>query len=82
LKWFRKPSKNKNVEEIYERCVICGELTEVLRETPINERDFYVVGCGQLCFTCYRRTGEDPELQITDASMECLLDCCRKDTQK
>ena len=63
MKWFRKPSKNKNVEEIYERCVICGELTEVLRETSI-------------------RTGEDPELQITDASMEHLLDCCRKDTQK
>ena len=78
MKWFRKPSKNENVEEIYERCVICGELTEVLRETPINERDFYVVGCGQLCFDCYRKTCEASELQNADV----MLVRCGKDKPK
>lgn len=81
MKWFRKPSKKAEIIEEYERCAICGELTNVRRETPIDQRDFYVVGCGQLCFDCHRRTGTEPELQISNENMAYLLKCCRKDTK-
>lgn len=45
--------------EIYERCVICGELTNVLKTTHIDFREFYELGCGQLCVTCYNELYKD-----------------------
>ncbi len=36
----------------YEKCVICGIPTKVLRETPIDCRQNYIYGCGQLCERC------------------------------
>lgn len=54
MKWLRKPSKKiKKENSIYETCIICGEKTEVLMSVPIEEREFYIVGSGQLCRSCY-----------------------------
>lgn|GEM_PF-1818894 len=36
-----------------EKCVRCGELTNVPKDTPIAEREFYVEGYGQLHSSCY-----------------------------
>jgi len=38
-----------------EICVIplCGRKTGVLKKTPIDERECYVEGCGQLCQACW-----------------------------
>lgn len=36
-----------------ERCVLCWELTEVPKDTPINLRRYYLEGQGQLCAKCY-----------------------------
>ena len=36
-----------------ERCVICGKPTEYRADTPIDKRDCYVDGAGQLCRMCY-----------------------------
>ena len=82
MKCFRKPVRNKDTEEIYERCVICQEELNVLRNSPVEERFLYVEGCGQLCVDCYRRISDDPAMQITDASMEYLMKRCRKAYQQ
>lgn len=36
----------------YECCVVCHELTNVSKFTPIDQRPCYVPGCGQLCEDC------------------------------
>ena len=36
----------------YERCVMCGKMTDVPISTPIEFRSNYEIGCGQLCSTC------------------------------
>ncbi len=46
-------------ESIYERCVICGELTTVRIDTPIEFRDCYEIGSGQVCYSCHRQITED-----------------------
>lgn len=35
------------------RCVLCLQLTSVLKNTPISQRKYYVQGQGQLCAKCY-----------------------------
>ncbi len=40
----------------YERCTLCGEMTDVAVNTPIDLRECYEVGCGQLCPECYQKT--------------------------
>ena len=47
-------AKNKQAAG-YERCVICGSMTAVRRDTPVAERVNYIEGCGQLCAPCCRR---------------------------
>lgn len=37
-----------------DRCVGCYAETPYTKETPIEEREFYVEGCGQLCENCYQ----------------------------
>ena len=34
-------------------CVICGKPTEYRADTPIDKRECYVEGAGQLCRKCY-----------------------------
>ncbi len=49
---------NSNMKE---QCVLCKKELEVLTTTPIQEREFYVTGVGQLCTECYHdiyREGE------------------------
>lgn len=41
--------------EIYEHCVLCGELTDVLINTHIDFRYGYVEGSGQCCRKCYNK---------------------------
>lgn len=44
--------------EKFEHCVMCQEATNVLISTPIEFRDFYEIGCGQLCFDCAKKLWE------------------------
>lgn len=37
---------------LYERCVICGEKTDVRVDEHIDNRPFYTEGVGQLCYKC------------------------------
>ena len=42
-----------------ERCVICGKETYIRRDTPIDLRNNYIVGVGQLCGECVIKLKED-----------------------
>lgn len=56
MRWFRKPSKTKKViidDSPYERCINCGEKLDILKTTPIGEREHYIIGSGQLCQKCF-----------------------------
>lgn len=37
-----------------DRCVVCYTETPYMKNTPIEEREFYIEGCGQLCESCYQ----------------------------
>jgi hypothetical protein len=42
--------------EIFETCIICGKLTDVLINSHIDYRYGYVEGAGQCCRDCYKKT--------------------------
>lgn len=44
---------SQSESQMYEKCVICGRGTNVLKNKPIEEREEYIVGAGQLCWDCY-----------------------------
>lgn len=53
--------REENDESPFERCVICGKLTTVRKDTHIDFRDNYEIGFGQMCYECHKRlTGEKP----------------------
>lgn len=41
------------INENKERCVLCWELTDVPTDMPIDQRQYYLEGQGQLCARCY-----------------------------
>lgn len=47
-----KNAANRN-ETQYETCIMCGKVTPILKELSIEYRSFYIIGCGQLCYSCY-----------------------------
>lgn len=54
--------QNAPKREEYERCIMCGVLTNIPVTMPIEQRENYEFGCGQLCPVCYediRKTAED-----------------------
>ena len=36
-----------------ERCIICGQVTDMEKDWPVAMRKNYVEGAGQLCRKCY-----------------------------
>jgi hypothetical protein len=53
--------------ELYEKCVMCGVETTILKTTHIDFRYGYVEGAGQLCRECY--LGEDRNLITINSRM-------------
>lgn len=43
------PSDNEKTE----KCILCGKDTGIPFSVPIDSREYYIVGCGQLCKACY-----------------------------
>lgn len=56
-KCHQKISVLKNTESAdeYERCIICGDKTPFCINEPIENREFYEIGLGQLCHRCYKK---------------------------
>ncbi len=44
-----------------DRCVLCWKETEYTKDTPIEERQFYIEGSGQLCEECYREVRREEQ---------------------
>lgn len=39
----------------HDRCVLCGEDSSVRTDCPVEQRTYYVEGCGQLCKDCWHK---------------------------
>ena len=46
---------NTTKKEEFEHCVVCGVLTRVPISMPIDWRENYEIGCGQLCDECAKK---------------------------
>ena len=58
-----------NETSAFEKCVCCGKLTDVRRDTPVDARTCYVDGAGQLAKDCYERIyGPSPTKTLADDS--------------
>ncbi len=66
-----------------DKCVICGKVTSVPNDTPVEMRNDYVVGCGQLCRDCYyelyNKSGAEGNTLSTEEELERLLKMCIKE---
>lgn len=61
----------------FERCVMCGKLTTVRKDTHIDFRGNYEIGSGQVCYECHKRlTGEKPI--CSNKEIKRLIDQLRK----
>ncbi|MBQ8549769.1 MAG: hypothetical protein IJ426_00320 [Clostridia bacterium] len=47
-----------SVADEIECCILCGKSTGVCVYTPVEQRAFYITGCGQLCAECYNNLHE------------------------
>ena len=66
-KFFTKPTiyhrckkeiyslKKGSATEEFERCVLCGKLTCIPISMPVDWRENYEIGCGQLCVECAKK---------------------------
>ncbi len=65
---------NNEYEDMpFERCVMCGKVTTVRKDTHIDFRDNYEIGFGQMCYECHERlTGE--KTNCNNEEMKRLID--------
>ena len=49
--------------EEYERCILCGSLTCIPVSMPIDRRENYEIGAGQVCIECARKRRKAEEQQ-------------------
>lgn len=43
---------NKNKKEEFEKCVVCGCVTQTPIDRPVSKRANYVIGVGEVCSKC------------------------------
>ena len=60
---------------------MCGKLTNVRKDTHIDFRDHYILGSGQMCYSCYSKY-YNPEDQLDVKSIEKLITMCRRPPEK
>ena len=72
-----------NTEE-FERCVVCGALTCVPISMPIDWRENYEIGCGQICAECAKKQREATirENALTTEQILLAVERSRKETKK
>ncbi len=70
--------------EEFERCIMCGELTCVPISMPVDWRENYEVGLGQVCAECARKQREASkrESTLTDAQILQAVEESRKEINK
>ena len=51
----REDTDADSPQDEFELCVMCGKVTDVPITMPIDQRENYEVGCGQLCTLCIKK---------------------------
>lgn len=69
----KKISQTDSDESCFERCVLCGAVTDVPRQQPVSERKCYVPGAGQLCEKCCIDLYGTDDLSINAESEFCKI---------
>ena len=72
-----------NTEE-FERCVICGKLTCVPISMPVDWRENYEIGLGQICAECAKIEREAKQFgnKLTTEQILQAVEQCRKENNK
>lgn len=61
---------NEDKKVVYEKCALCGEVTDILIDLPIDKRIRYISPIGQLCRKCWIETYEnDKDIKTDDMCM-------------
>ena len=70
--------------EEFERCVMCGKLTCIPISMPVDWRENYEIGCGQLCAECAKKQQKalEREHTLTNAQILQAVEQSRKETKK
>lgn len=68
-----------NTEE-FERCVMCGALTSIPISMPVDWRENYEIGMGQICAECAKKQQEATirENNLTDEQIMLAVERSRK----
>ncbi len=61
-----------NTEE-FERCILCGNLTCIPISMPIDCRENYEIGCGQLCAECAKKQQRAVKRENTLTNAQIIL---------
>ena len=72
-----------NTEE-FERCVMCGALTSVPISMPVDWRENYEIGLGQICAACAKKQREATGWgkSISNEQILQAVEQCRKENNK
>ncbi len=62
IKSVKKTSKT----EEFERCILCGAITEIPISMPIDLRENYEVGVGQICDVC---AGVQHDIEVNEKNV-------------
>ena len=96
LSFFRKPTTYQQskkeidsvdktpVTEEFERCVICGKLTCIPISMPVDWRENYEIGVGQICAECAKKEREAKPfgIKLTTEQILQAVEQCRKENNK
>lgn len=52
------------IKEEYESCIVCGKVTCIPVSMPIDWRENYEIGLGQVCAECAKKLREASEREI------------------
>ncbi len=96
LSFFRKPTtyqpSKKEIDSVdktpvteeFERCVICGKLTCIPISMPVDWRENYEIGLGQICAECAKKEREAKPFgnKLTTEQILQAVEQCRKEKNK
>lgn len=66
---FKKPNlHHPDNENKIEYCVLCHKPLDIPWSTPIELREHFICGCGQLCEDCYKEIAQNPQEEALTAT--------------
>ena len=71
------------IKEEYERCILCGQVTCIPVSMPIDWRENYEIGLGQVCAECAKKQREATEREtLSHAKILRAVELSRKESNK